>query len=98
GFRVGGFLPDFYQAYYGSRIKGLSTARSDYVGNFYQVTMGPRWTPNPNLVIRPNLRFDWFDGKLGPNNPGVAGGGGLPFGDGTKATQGILGTDVIVVY
>ncbi len=106
GYRVGGFLPDYYQGYYQSRIRGLSPNRSDYIGNWYQITCGPRWTPNPNLVIRPNLRFDWFDGKIGPNNPGVnANGGpgsgtngGLPFGDGTKSVQGILGTDVVIVY
>jgi hypothetical protein len=90
GYRVGGFLPNYYQAYYGSRIRGLPTNRSNYRGNFYQVTVGPRWTPNPNLVIRPNLRFDFFDG--------VAGTGFLPYADGTKSNQGILGTDVVLVY
>ena len=95
GFRVGGFLPNYYQAYYGSRIRGLPTTRSNYIGNFFQVTFGPRWTPNPNLVIRPNLRWDFFDGRVGTlgSNPGL-----LPFADGAKSNQGILGTDVIVVY
>jgi hypothetical protein len=33
-----------------------------YVGNFYEVTAGLNWKPYQNVVVRPELRWDWFDG------------------------------------
>jgi putative OmpL-like beta-barrel porin-2 len=107
GYRVGGFLPNFGQGATGfnaatglsttSQFRGLSSNISGFAGVFNQITLGPRWTPNPNLVIRPNLRFDWYDGPRGAvtgTNPG----GALPYDNGSKRQQGILGTDVIVVF
>jgi hypothetical protein len=76
----------------GSYLTGLSPLnRTGFAGNFYQMTFGPRWTPNPNLVIRPNMRWDWYDGNR--NAAGLT-----PYGDGQRWQQGILGTDVIVVF
>ncbi len=91
GFRVGGFLPNTY-AVPGSKVRGLSTARSGYRGNFYQITVGPKWTPTKNFMVRPNLRFDWFDGEI--DNAG----GLKPFDDGLKNAQTILGTDFVVTF
>ncbi|HEX4129402.1 MAG TPA: outer membrane beta-barrel protein [Pirellulales bacterium] len=93
GFRVGGFLPNFTSAQQAPGINphALPTSVSGFAGNFFQTTMGPRWTPNPNLVIRPNMRWDWYDGPA--NGLGLA-----PYGNGNHYQQGILGTDVVVVY
>lgn len=88
GFRVGGFLP--LPGVPNSR--GLPTTRSGYAGNFYQITVGPQWTPTQNLLIRPNLRFDWYSGEV------LNAGGLLPYDDGTAGTQAILGTDVVLKY
>lgn len=90
GARVGGFLAPRADG----SLRGLSTARSGFVGNFYQVTCGPQWRPNGNLLIRPNARWDWYSGSSS-----AAGTGGLlPYDDGTDAQQFILGTDVVLTY
>ena len=104
GFRVGGFLPNITNNTNGgpTATRGLPSGvdagepfRGGYVGNFWQMTFGPKWTPHPNLVIRPNLRWDWFTGQVDTiRNPG----GFLPFGDGIMNTQGILATDLMVVW
>ena len=96
GFRVGGFLPvPPGSSTPGSpnfvNTSGLSTARAGFAGNFFQTTMGPKWQFHKNMFLRPNLRFDYFDG---PSNSG----GLLPFGDGNKHWQGILATDLAVVF
>lgn len=91
GYRVGGFLPNTY-AVPGSQVRGLSTARSGYRGNFYQITLGPKWTPTKNFMVRPNLRFDWFDGEI--DNPGKL----KPYDDGLKNAQTIFGTDFVITY
>jgi hypothetical protein len=93
GFRVGGFLPDYTNNTNGgpTNTRGLSPAISGFAGNFYQMTMGPRWTPNKNFVIRPNLRFDWYQGGSGAN-------GNLPYDAGHRRQQGILMTDFVIAY
>lgn len=85
GFRVGQVLPSLGSPH----ARGY--ALSGFAGNFYQVTFGPRWTPLPNLVIRPNFRCDWYQG---PHNAQ----GLKPFDGGTKNFQQILGTDAIVTF
>lgn len=62
-----------------------------FAGNFYQITFGPRWTPLPNLVVRPNFRADWYHG---PNNSENL----RPYDGGKRNLQQILATDVIVTF
>ncbi len=54
-----------------------------FVGNFWSLSAGVNWTPTTNLIVRPELRWDWFDGV------------GLPYADGTQADQLLLAADVI---
>lgn len=108
GYRVGGFLPNLPNAAFGSpnaysagntNVRGLSTLRNGYAGNFFQMTVGPRITFNKNVFLRPNLRLDWFSGTINPaTNPGVDAGGGKPYNNGKSDYQGILGTDLVIVY
>jgi hypothetical protein len=56
------------------------------------LTFGPKFTPTPHLFIRPNARFDWFQGTAA--NPGNL----LPFDDGKSNNQFILGFDVGLLY
>ena len=94
GFRVAGFLPNDY-AVPGSKVRGLSKSRNGYIGNFYQVTMGPKWTPTKNFMVRPNLRFDWFQGKIDENtNPGKL----KPYADGLKNAQTLFVTDFVITF
>lgn len=85
GFRVGNAVPSPGSPH----ARGY--ALSGFAGNFYDVTFGPRWTPLPNLVIRPNFRADWYQG---PHNAA----GLKPFDGGKKNFQQILGTDAIVTF
>ena len=90
GYRVGSVLPTFTTPT--SQTRGLPADRYGYQGNFFQVTVGPKWTPNKNLFIRPNLRFDWFSGdNLNATQQ-------KPYGDGEDSYQTILGTDIGIVY
>ncbi len=45
-----------------------------YVGDFYEITLGLNWTPHPNIRVRPEVRWDWFEpdvpGGIGPYDAG----------------------------
>src|SRR5579872_5605826 len=90
GFRVGGFLPIPPATPANSATRGLPTNRSGYVGNFFQWTMGPKIQLHKNVFLRPNLRFDLFNG--------VATTGLQPYSDGNKNYQSILGTDLVILF
>ena len=95
GYRVGGFLGTTNAG----ATRGLSTNRAGYVGNFYEITMGANYKFSANTTIRPYARFDWFSGRIDTTvNPGVAGGGGKPFDNGTGNSQTLLGFDLVTVY
>lgn len=109
GFRVGGFLPTLTSGPFTnppSQSRGLPTTFSGYKGSFFQFTIGPKWTPNKNLTVRPSFRYDIFDGiertdplSFNGGGPGSAQFGQLkPFNDGKSNHQGILATDVIINY
>ena len=61
-----------------------------FAGDFYNVTCGLNWRPHPNLIVRPELRWDWYDGLAGPT--------GLPFDSGNGDDQFTFGVDAIVTY
>jgi len=90
GFRVGGFLPVLPGTPSTVATRGLPLNRVGYVGNFFQATWGPKWQFHKNMFLRPNMRWDYFNG--------VATTGLLPFGDGNKRYQGILATDLVIVF
>jgi hypothetical protein len=97
GFRVGGFLPNFATIPAGGaplKPRGLPTTRFPYIGDFFQLTVGPKWTPSPNVIIRPNLRWDWFDGI----SPVVGADFNRPFDDGTKNWQVLANIDLILQF
>ncbi len=55
-------------------------------GNFFSLTVGPNWLPTQNLILRPELRWDFYDGDAKPYN------------DGTKTEQLMLGFDAILKF
>ena len=76
-------------------VKGLPQL-SGFAGNFWAMTWGLNYLVGNNLVIRPELRYDWFSQDLGNAAQGV----GLPFGKtagglGTQSDQFYGGCDVI---
>lgn len=56
------------------------------VGNFYNLTAGLNWTPSSNLIVRPEARWDWYEGV------------GTPFDAGTKDNQFTAAIDAIVLW
>lgn len=61
-----------------------------YAGDFYEVTCGLSWRPHPNLLIRPELRWDWYDG--------LAGTPALPYDDGNRDDQFTAAFDAIITF
>ena len=59
-------------------------------GNYFAVTGGVNYKPHANITIRPEIRYDWFDGTAGP--------GGLPFNNGTASSQLSGGFDAIFTF
>lgn len=55
-------------------------------GNFFSLTVGPNWLPTENLILRPELRWDFYDGDA------------KPYSDGTKTDQLMLGFDAILKF
>jgi hypothetical protein len=89
GARVGGFLGETADG----SLRGLSTGRFGYAGNFYEISLGANWRPNANWNVRPYVRFDWFDGDLTANNTD-----GKPFDNGNGNSQTLIGFDAIYTY
>jgi hypothetical protein len=83
GVRVGGPPP-------GAGIRAWPL--SGFAGNFYEVTAGLTWKPNANVMVRPEIRYDWYDG------PASATTNQLPFDSGTKANQFLFATDLVVTF
>jgi len=68
----------------GARVTDTA-GNTGLVGDFYEMTAGLNWKPHANLTVRPELRYDWFDGV------------GTPFSGG-NTDQFSGGFDVIATY
>ena len=64
---------------------------SGFAGNFYELTVGLNWRPKPNIVFRPELRYDWY---AGPTNAS----GELPFNNGAGSDQFLAAGDLIITF
>ncbi len=67
----------------GARVIGAA-------GHFHEISLGVNYRPHANLVVRPELRWDWFDAD--------AAGGPLPFDRGTRSSQFLGACDVIFTF
>jgi hypothetical protein len=76
----------------GTRVTGIGhgnrIANGSFAGDFWGLTFGANWKPNPNVVVRPEIRFDWFDGPLGQ----------LPYDAGDSSHQSTFAVDAILTY
>ncbi len=71
---------------------GNTDARFRFPGSFYETSLGLNYKPNGNLTIRPELRYDWYDGPGGFTSPGVPGNPpNQPFGDNANKNQFLFG-------
>lgn len=69
------------------------TGAPGYAGNFYEVTLGLNWTPNSSVSIRPEARWDWYDGLANAAGPYP-----LPYDDGTSRNQFTFAVDLIYTF
>jgi hypothetical protein len=53
----------------GVRVNPLGVAPPLAAGNYFEATAGLNWRPRTNLTVRPELRYDWFDGVGMPFDP-----------------------------
>ncbi len=63
---------------------------NNYAGDFYELTCGLSWRPSANLTVRPEVRWDWYEGLAGQT--------GLPFDDGASDDQFTFGVDAILTF
>lgn len=84
----------------GSRVKGVGGwiqsnkgwgAPPGFVGDFYEISAGLNWKPHPNLLFRPEMRWDWYNGSRN-----LA--GELPFNDGQVSAQVLAAADLILLF
>jgi hypothetical protein len=59
-------------------------------GDFYELTAGLNWHPNDCVMLRPEIRYDWFGRTAAP--------GSMLFDNGTEAHQLSGGFDLIVSF
>jgi hypothetical protein len=84
----------------GSRIAGLGNVlltdrgwngQPGFTGSFQDISLGLNYRPNSNIVIRPETRWDSYDGPVN-----VA--GELPYGNHTRSSQFTFACDLIVTF
>lgn len=59
-------------------------------GSYFAATAGVNWRPHANVTIRPEIRYDCFNGMAGP--------GGLPFNNGASSSQLSFGADAYFTF
>jgi hypothetical protein len=69
------------------RNGGLGLAPANVAGNYYNISVGLNWTPNANIIVRPEIRWDWSDGTVVQ-----------PFDDLTKDSQMTAAFDAIWLF
>ena len=67
-------------------VQAILTSASSFPGNFYETSLGFNYKPNGNWNIRPELRYDWFDGE------------GHPYDDNNSKRQFLFGLDAIYQF
>jgi hypothetical protein len=84
----------------GARIAGVGTKlgtnkglllQPGLAGSFHDLSLGLNYRPHPNFVLRPEVRWDWYDG---PANPA----GQLPFDNFEATDQFTTAMDLIVTF
>ena len=82
----------------GTRVLGLGNLDAQgwggapgFNGSFTELTLGLNWKPKSNILVRPEARWDWYDGST---NLGAE----LPFDDGNSSSQFTFATDIVVMF
>jgi hypothetical protein len=75
---------EWFQDPQGARVVGGDA------GSYVSLTAGLNWRPHSNVTIRPEVRYDVFNGTAGPD--------GLPFNNGASSSQLSGGFDAIFTF
>jgi hypothetical protein len=59
-------------------------------GNYFEMATGVNWKPHANVMVRPELRYDWYQGPVGAN--------GNPFNNTNATSQMSGGCDFIFTF
>lgn len=59
-----------------------------FAGDFLSISAGLNWMPSANFIVRPEVRYDWFNGVAGVN----------PYNDGLATDQLMVGFDAILKF
>jgi hypothetical protein len=96
----GGLRAEWFRDNDGSRVAGVGNwiesgrgwqALPGFAGNFYEVSLGLNWHPHANVTLRPEVRWDWYEGTRNLANQ-------LPFDGGNKDNQFLTAMDLIVTF
>ncbi len=90
GFRIFGFGAAEFAA---GEPSPMGFIGGGYAGSFQDVTFGANYKPHANVLVRPEVRYDWYDGLASGVN-----GRPLPFDTGTSDDQFTAAVDVIFTY
>lgn len=98
-----GFRFEWFRDDNGTRVGGLgaphgwtlgpdlAAGQRGWVGSFYAMTLGLNWKPTDRIVVRPEGRWDWYDGPADGANS-------LPYDAGTRCSQFTFATDLIITF
>jgi hypothetical protein len=97
---IGGVRLEWFRDNNGYRVvSGLrdgSPGVGGYTGNLWNLTWGLNYLVGDNLIIRPELRYDWFSADQGWIDEGNGGPGTMPYGRlNEKNDQFYGGCDVV---
>jgi len=69
---------------------GNVASAGGFEGDFYDITYGFNYKPNGNLTVRPEIRYDWFNGT---DLNGVK-----PYSSGTSDHQWVYSVDAVLLF
>jgi hypothetical protein len=84
----------------GSRVAGIGNVlltdkgwdgKPGCAGAYNDLSLGLNWRPHPNFVLRPEVRWDWYDGVENAF-------GQLPYGNHLERQQFLADMDLIITF
>jgi hypothetical protein len=88
--RVAAATNDSYGAAFSSAASFLSNCQP---ASYYELTVGLNYKPLKWITLRPNIRYDWVDGR--DTSSGLS---YKPFGNGDKSEQFLFSADAIITF
>ncbi|MBN2021217.1 MAG: outer membrane beta-barrel protein [Pirellulales bacterium] len=89
-----GMRLEWFRDHDGVLVRGLgrgnAAAGGGFAGNFYEITLGLNWKPSSRVLVRPEIRWDWFDAS----RAGVP----QPYDAGDSNDQFMFGCDFILTW